>query len=109
MMSSHKGQVVDTSSSGGLGVREAWFLLFERNEAAWSKGECAKILTDEQLVAQMKKWFPKRKKLLTTGPRRMRGFYNRKKGVVASYRYLKSKGRVCRATSRGLPASDWKA
>lgn len=58
-MPNPNGQMVDTSGSGGLGVRQYWARLFEENELAWREDPTS-VLTDEQLVQRILEAFPAR-------------------------------------------------
>ncbi len=104
-----QGQIVDTTYSGGRGVFECWSELFAANEKHWNSGAVTKILTDPELVAKMREWFPNRASLVAKVSR-VRGEYNRRKRFIASFRYMRDGGgTVCRATARGLPISEWKS
>lgn len=104
-----RGQIVDSSMSGGRTVWQAWSELFEQNERFWKAGKVAKILTDREIAAKMREWFPQRHGRLMSQVSRQRASYNRKAGKVASHRYVRSGDKhVCRANARGLPTSEWK-
>lgn len=106
-MANKQGQIVDRSASSGHGVQKCWEILFERNEEAWAAGRYTNVLTDEELVEQMQKWFPKRRSNAIRDVRRVRGRMNRERGGVFYHRYLREGGQVCQATARGLPSSHW--
>lgn len=108
-MSKRAGQIVDTTHSGGRGVWDAWSELFERNEKHWAAGEVQKILTDAQIIEQMRAWFPQRRGRLMSNPSRQRAAYNRKRKQIVVYRYVRDgEGGVARATAHGLPSSKFK-
>jgi hypothetical protein len=101
------GQIVDRSSSNGLGVHDAWKSLLQENLDNWKLKRFALIRTDKQLTERMRELFPGRTSLAP--PTRMRVHWNLIAGSCVYHRYLRDeRGRVCMATARGLPLSSWR-
>lgn len=107
-----RGQIVDTSHSGGRPVYQVWAHLFWANECAWKDGRWEDILEDEELTQAMLRQFPER--VLTAvwhQVRRIRAAYNRgacgplppPPPEMRSHRYVRVDGRVYRASPRGKP------
>jgi hypothetical protein len=93
------GKTIGVTSK--LGVSDTWSMLFRQN--------AKKRLTDEQLLARMKKEFPRRKKFQPVG--RVRNFYNRGVqgyGNPAGTNITKTKKSVpYDAKGRETKNSDW--
>lgn len=83
------GQLVDTSKSGGLSVREFWWKVLAENEKHWRSRRYVEVLDDEELADKVVAAFPSRdwsKGLRAT--RRWRSGYNKSLPVgkrVAKY------------------------
>lgn len=104
-MPNYAGQTVDTSHSGGLNVGEKWVELFERNERAFDAGKWDEVLTDEEIIEEMKKAFPRRRPPTLQRALKARHQYSSPDGLPGSYVFhhyiLDREGRICRATARG--------
>ena len=111
------GQIVDTTKSGGLNVRQTWQNLFEVNEQRWEDADPDEPpLTDDEIVACMATAFPDRvisKHLRAV--RRVRSTFNRgaltmgDAPVYTSYRYQRDGSRIFRTTARGRKLAEWQS
>ena len=100
------GQIVDTTFSGGLSVKEFWVQILEVNEKYW-RDTPEFVLTDEEIQALVLKAFPSRTWSRSLGSAvRYRASYNRgrlipgSKPAGTSYRYTREVGRVVRREAR---------
>lgn len=92
-----RGNPADSTHSGGLTIRESWEELLTANETAWAARRWSSILTDDELLAEMRKRFPGRDSVYFNDPRRVRSMQ-----FPWSHRYeLGPNGEVCRVTARG--------
>lgn len=115
-MATKRGQIVDTSFSGGRTVAEMWAHLFALNEALFRKGE--KVMDDDDIVAAMLLAFPDRaQSQVLKEVNRVRGRYNRggltgqdaaPPAWLRSYRYKNLAGRAMRVSPHGRPLPDEK-
>jgi len=101
------GQLNDTSNSHGRSVGEAWVYLFDRNEKRFRIGKWDGVLTDEEIILQMEKWFPKREvnNMKRVQKARIRYADSTRIGLGGVpetwYQMRLIDGRICRVTSRG--------
>ena len=107
---SSAGQIVNTSKSGGLIIREYWGMLFRANEESFRQGRFAAVMTDSDLIQAVRRAFPGRDTETWNNVKKIRAHYNRgyDKGampVYHSYRYERQDGQVVRTSARGKPLS----
>lgn len=109
------GQIVNTSHSGGLRIKELWAVLFRENEVAFRDGQNRNVLEDWQLADAMRKGFPRhRDSKLLSQVVRVRAIYNRGdltgqqpgtrervKPLIKSFRYVRTPDEVYPVTARG--------
>jgi hypothetical protein len=103
------GQIVDTSHSGGLRIREYWSKLFRENEVAWQAGLLHAILIDEEITAEMYRAFPSHNySVVFKRLGRVRAEYNRGawtkgvKPVFRSFRYKRTAATVQRISGQNI-------
>ncbi len=83
-----RGQIVNTSSSGGRTVAQVWSELFAANEVAFSKGKLKAVLTDDQITAALLAAFPERwESAIFRQVQKVRNRYNR--GVLSGQHKIK--------------------
>lgn len=107
----HRGQIVDTSKSGGLTVNQYWEKLFKHNEKAFEEKRETSVLDDQDITAAMLLAFPKRRtsqifrEVVKARNRFNRGKLHSQKGQKPekpSFKYIRmGGGGVRRSTARG--------
>lgn len=112
----YRGQIVDTSKSGGLTIGQKWVQLLDANEQAFEDGKPERVLDDQDLTAAMFLAFPgRRSSAIFRDVVKVRNRYNRgvihcQKGVRParpSYRYVRlGGGGVRRITARGRQLAE---
>lgn len=111
-MSRHRrGQIVDTTASDGLNIREYWTKLFRENEMNFRAQNFAVVLDDDMIAQRMLSAFPNKKRTAClTDVTRARAAYNRgvwwrgARPVIHSYRYMNDADTtLLRVSARGTP------
>jgi len=107
-----RGQLVDTTFSDGMMIKEYWWFLLRENELAYRSGRFDAVLTDEQLRDRIANAFPGRDTESWVKVVRYRAAYNRgalKGGTLPiwrSNRYGRVDGKVVVLTARGTVISN---
>lgn len=113
--SARPGQLVDTSHSSGLRIKELWATLFRENEVAFRDGRDKDVKEDWAIAQAMREAFPRhRASRLMTQVVRVRASYNRGdltgkqpgtceriKPTMRSLRYVRTPDEVFQVTARG--------